>query len=62
MKPVKGQKNVRWFFKPFIAILPFLIPKQTLSLNQVGQGMIHAFTKGYDKQVLEISDIKTLAK
>jgi hypothetical protein len=62
MKPVKGQKNVRWFFKPFIAIFPYLFPKQSLTLNEVGQAMIHTLTKGYDKQVLEIHDIKILAK
>jgi uncharacterized protein YbjT (DUF2867 family) len=61
MKPVNGQKNVRWFFKPFVAILPYLIPKQSLTLDQVGQAMIHTVTKGYQKQVLEISDIKILA-
>ncbi|HEY1062243.1 MAG TPA: NAD-dependent epimerase/dehydratase family protein [Daejeonella sp.] len=62
MKPVKGQKNVRWFFKPFIAIFPYMFPKQSLTLNEVGQAMIHTITKGYDRQVLEISDIKILAK
>ena len=62
MKPVKGQKNVRWFFKPVIAIFPYLFPKQSLTLNEVGQAMIHTLTKGYDKQVLEIHDIKILAK
>lgn len=62
MKPVKGQKNVRWFFKPIIAIFPLLLPKQSLTLHQVGGAMINGVTKGYDKKVLEISDIKTLAK
>jgi len=62
IKPVNGQKNVRWFFKPFIAILPYLMPKQTLTLQQIGEAMIHTITKGYDKQLLEISDIKALAK
>ncbi len=62
MKPVKGQKNVRWFFKPFIAVFPYLFPKQSLTLHEVGQAMIHTITKGYDRQVLEISDIKILAK
>lgn len=62
MVPVKGQKNVRWFFKPFIAILPHLIPKQSLTLDEVGQAMINSITKGYDKGVLEISDIKALAE
>lgn len=61
MKPVKGQKNVRWFFKPFIAILPLLIPKQSLTLDEVGQAMINTITKGYVKGVLEIKDIKVLA-
>jgi hypothetical protein len=45
MKPVKGQKNVRWFFKPFIAIFPYLFPKQSLTLNEVGQAMIHTLRK-----------------
>lgn len=62
MSPVKGQKNLRGYFKPIIAILPYLIPKQTLSLTEVGQAMIHTITKGYHSQRLEISDIKALAK
>lgn len=62
IKPVKGQKNVRWFFKPFIAILPLFIPKQILTLHQIGQAMINTITKGYVKAALEISDIKALAK
>ncbi|WP_079703581.1 NAD-dependent epimerase/dehydratase family protein [Daejeonella lutea] len=61
MKPVAGQRNVKGFFKPVIAVLSILIPNQTLTLHQVGEAMIHTITKGYDKQVLEISDIKTLA-
>jgi len=62
MKPVKGQHNVRWFFKPVIALFPLLLPKKSLSLHQVGQAMIHAVTKGYTKQILEIEDIKILAR
>jgi uncharacterized protein YbjT (DUF2867 family) len=62
MKPVKGQKNVRWFFKPIIAIYPYLFPKQSLTLNQVGQAMINTVLTTYPKQVLEIGDIRTLAK
>lgn len=62
MKPVSGQKNVRWFFKPVIALFPLLLPKQSLTLHEVGQAMINGVTKGYDKQVLEIRDIKVLAK
>ncbi len=62
MKPVAGQKNVRWFFRPVIGILPLFIPKQTLTLDEVGEAMINTITEGYDKQVLEISDIKVLAR
>lgn len=62
MTPVEGQKNVRWFFKPVIAVVSYVLPKQSLSLHEVGQAMIHTVTRGYYKQVLEISDIKALAK
>lgn len=62
MKPVAGQKNVRWFFKPLIPVFAALMPSQTLTLNEVGKAMIHAVTRGYQKQILEISDIKLLAK
>lgn len=62
MKPVNGQKNVRWFFKPIIAIYPYLFPKQSLTLNEVGQAMINTVLTTYPKQVLEIGDIRTLAK
>lgn len=62
MKPVRGQRNVRWFFKPLIVIFYPLMRKQSLTLNQVGQAMINTITKGSDKQILEIADIKQLAK
>lgn len=61
MKPVSGQRNVRWFFKPIIAVFPLLLPKQSLTLHQVGQAMIHAVLRGYERQILEIADIKTLS-
>ncbi len=60
MTPVKGQKNVKGLFKPLIAILPFFMPKKTLSLHEVGRAMIRTVTEGYAKQVLEIEDIKLL--
>ena len=61
MKPFKGQKNVKAIFKPVILIFPLLFPKYTLTLQEVAQAMINVVVKGYSKQVLEISDIKTLA-
>lgn len=62
MKPVEGQKNVKWFFKPLIWLFPHLFPSQTLSLHEVGKAMINTVTKGYSKPVLEIADIRALAK
>lgn len=62
MKPVKGQSNIRWFFKPVVALFPLLFPKRTLTLHEVGQAMINGVTKGYALSILEIKDIKILAK
>lgn len=61
MKPVEGQKNVRWFFKPLIAVFPSLFPRQSLTLHEVGQAMINTITHGYSQPRLEIADIKVLA-
>ncbi|WP_292008309.1 NAD-dependent epimerase/dehydratase family protein [Chryseobacterium sp.] len=62
MKPVDGQVNVKWFFKPVIWLFPVLLPSQSLTLHEVGKAMIHAVAKGYPTHVLEIKDIKNLAK
>jgi len=61
MKPVKGQKNVKALFKPIILIFPLLFPKKSLTLRQVSLAMIHSVTNGYNKPVLEVSDIAQLA-
>ena len=62
MAPFKGQKNVKSFFKPIIWLFPRLFPKKSLTLQEVGQAMINAVQKGYPKQVLEIDDIRDLAR
>jgi len=61
MKPVEGQKNVKWFFKPFIWIFPAVLPTKSLTLREVGRAMIYAVQKGYPTSTLEIKDIKNLA-
>jgi hypothetical protein len=61
MKPVEGQKNVKWFFKPFIFIFPVIFPSKSLTLHEVGRAMISAVQKGYPTSTLEIKDIKNLA-
>ncbi|HAO06670.1 MAG TPA: epimerase [Chryseobacterium sp.] len=61
MKPVEGQENVKWFFKPLIWIFPVLLPSKSLTLQEVGIAMINAVLKGYPTSTLEIKDIKNLA-
>ncbi len=64
MKPVEGQKYVLsaykyigWLYKPVKA----LFPNSACALEEVGQAMINATTKGYEKKVLEVKDIIELA-
>ncbi|MES2426353.1 MAG: NAD-dependent epimerase/dehydratase family protein [Bacteroidota bacterium] len=64
MKPVDGQQSLNGTYRWFMWLYPvvnFLAPKSTLTLHQVGQAMINAVTKGYDKAVLEVGDIRELA-
>lgn len=62
MKPYPGQKNIKTIFKLIIPVIPLLFPKASLTMRQVGLAMIHAVTKGYPKQVLEIGDIRKVAE
>lgn len=62
MKPVEGQVNVKWFFKPLVWLFPIILPSKSLTLHEVGRAMINALQKGYPTSVLEIQDIKNLAK
>jgi len=64
MSPVDGQKHVKTLFRIFLVATPLfklLFPKQLLTLNQIGQAMINAVKHGFQKHVLEIADIRTLA-
>ena len=61
MKPLKGQKNVKFIFTFFGLWFPTIFPKISLTLLQVGQAMVNSCLHGYDKQILEVQDIKKLA-
>ncbi|UIR54990.1 NAD-dependent epimerase/dehydratase family protein [Sphingobacterium sp. SRCM116780] len=61
MKPFKGQKNVKSILKVVIAIFPYLFPKKSLTMEQVGKAMINVVKQGYAKAILEIEDIKTVS-
>jgi uncharacterized protein YbjT (DUF2867 family) len=65
MKPTPGQKNIKGFYKVIKVLYPFfhlIMPGQTSTLKEVGLAMINSVVKGYPKSILEISDIKDLAK
>jgi uncharacterized protein YbjT (DUF2867 family) len=65
MSPVHGQQHVKTLFRVMLVLTPvfrLLFPSQMLTLDEVGRAMINAVAKGYNKQVLEIADIRALAK
>lgn len=65
MKPTEGQQNVKGYYKVIGKMYGFfklLFPNNVSTMKEVGQAMINSITKGYPKQILEVSDIKQLAK
>ncbi len=62
--PTKGLKNTLSFYKYLSFLLPIVksfFPKYICSLKEIGIAMINTVNKGYDKNVLEVRDIKKLA-
>ena len=64
MKFTEGQKNLSktqkfmsWLFPVFNAAFP----KTANTIHQLGQAMIYTAQNGYEKKVVEVSDIKLLA-
>jgi uncharacterized protein YbjT (DUF2867 family) len=65
MKPVDGQQSLNSFYRWLLWLYPvvkFVAPKSTLTLHQVGQAMINCVTRGYNKPILEVADIREAAK
>lgn len=65
MKPSPGQKNIKSYYKFVNLLYPLLrlvIPGQVSTIREVGLAMINAVLKGYSKQILEVKDIKLLAR
>lgn len=65
MQPTKGLKNtlkayaaITWMFP----LLNYLFPNFVSTLKEVAMAMINTVNKEYDKSVLEVKDIKKLAK
>ncbi len=62
MLPFPQQKNWKAIYKFIVKVIKAFSPKNVLTMQEVGRAMINAVTIGYPKQVLEITDIKQLAK
>lgn len=65
LKPTKGLKNVHRFYGVFVLLYPLfrlLMPKYVSTLKELGLAMINSVLFGYDKSVIEVSDIILLSK
>lgn len=61
MLPFNGQKNWKAVYKFIVKIIKLFSSTNVLTMHEVGKAMINCVTVGYDKNVLEISDIKKMA-
>jgi len=65
MKPTEEQHNIKSYYKiigSFYPVLKVLFPNQVSTLREVALAMLNSVLKGYPKQILEVKDIKSLAK
>jgi nucleoside-diphosphate-sugar epimerase len=62
MQPFKGQKNWKSAYKLIVKIIKLFSPKNIITMQELGRAMINAVTIGYPKSILEIKDIKALAR
>ena len=62
MLPFPGQKNWKSAYKFLAEIFKVYSPRSILTMQEVGRAMINAAIIGYPKNVLEIRDIRALAK
>lgn len=65
MQPIKGLKNTLPYYKYVDWLYPFfrlVLSKYVSTLKEMALSMINASIYGYEKQILEVKDIVTLAK
>ncbi|HEY0977695.1 MAG TPA: NAD-dependent epimerase/dehydratase family protein [Flavobacteriales bacterium] len=62
MKPSPGQHNPKTYQRLLVPLFAVLMPGSTCRMQEVGRAMINAVTQGYPKNILEVKDIKALAK
>lgn len=64
LSPTKGLKNTLGFYKWLGWMIPLvkaISPKSISSLKQLGRAMIAVCKNGYEKNIIEVSDIKKLS-
>jgi hypothetical protein len=65
LEPSKDAKNIKPVFKVLLVLIPLvklLSPNTVTTLKELGLAMIKSASTGYEKPILEVSDIKALAK
>lgn len=65
LKPTEGLKNVKPYYRYLAWLYPVmktLFPNTVCTLRELGLAMINSARTGYEKPVLEVQDIVTLAK
>ena len=62
MTPFPGQKNWNKLYKFIAKVLKIITPKSVLAVGELGRAMINAVRIGYPKSILEVADIRQLAK
>ena len=65
LHPTPSMKNTLSYYKYFSWLYPVvkvIMPNFVSKLSDLGQAMINACAKGYEKQILEVEDILILAK
>ncbi len=64
IKPTKGLKNTLALYKWMGWMLPIvntIAPRSVVTLKQIGDAMINATIRGYEKNILEVKDIIALS-
>ena len=62
MLPFPDQKNWKAIYKYIVKMIRVFAPKSVITMEELGKAMNNAVTIGFPKNVLEITDIKQLAK
>ncbi len=62
MTVTPGMRNPKWWMRMLVPVFAVVMPWATCSMKAVGLAMINSVLKGYSKKVLEVKDIKELAK